>query len=133
EGREEVVEGGRGRVRGLEPELGPLPRLVPAPPVGQERDLVRREVGQPSPPYDGRRTGRGERRQPQGGPTEPADRLGQREHAVAGEVEGPGQVVDGGVVDRRDTVVLVQELQAGVEPGDGRYDGPCQGPVGRRG
>jgi hypothetical protein len=63
---------------------------------------------------------------------EQARDLAQREHAVAGAVEGAGQLVVDGVLEAPDDVVLVDELQARVEAEDPRYRGQPEQPAPRR-
>ena len=76
----------------LEAELGAHPGGVDAAAVGQEADLLGREVGQPGRAQRRADAADRERRQRDGRPLQAADRLGEHQDAVAGDVEGAGDV-----------------------------------------
>ena len=115
EGGAEVGEGLVRRVARVVAEHRTHPGGVHAPAVGQELDLLRREVGEPHLPDRGPERRHGERRQLEAGPADAADRLREHDQPVTGDVERAVHAAQGRVLDRAEQVVLVEELEPGVE------------------
>ncbi len=110
----------------MEAQLAAHPGGVDAAAVGQEGDLLGREVGDP-----GRAQGRAERAdgeagQRQGRAAQAAQGLREHQHPVAGDVEGAGDLVGHGVLEDGEEVVLVQQLQPRVVAGDRGHHGQAQ-------
>src|SRR4051794_21454153 len=122
EGLGEVGDGGRGGERRLEAELAPHPGRVDAAAVGDQREQLRREVGDPGGAERGADPADGERRQRDRGPPQTAQDLREREDTVTRDVEGAGGLRGRRVPQHVDEVLLVQQLEAGVEAEHGRDD-----------
>jgi hypothetical protein len=110
-------------VRGVKPNSLTSRGRVDHPAVHEQVDLVQADLA------DAERCGdRGDRRQRalgqrHGEPAGAPYRLGQRQHARPGHVEGAGMVLDHRAVQDLQRVVDVHELQPGVAAEHGRHDG----------
>ena len=113
---------GRGELR-LEAEHGAHPGGVHASTVGQEPQLLGREVRDAGLAHGRAEPTDREARQRDRRRAEASYGLAQRHHPVAGDVEGAGHPGGRGVAQHPHQVVLVEELQPRVEaedPGDHR-------------
>ena len=127
---DEVVERLRRRVARLEAEHPTHPGRVDAAPVGEEVDLLGREVDGPSPPDQAARHAHERGEQGQRGAAGPVHGLAEQDDAVTCDVECPRVVGDRRVPQGVEEVVLVDELQPRVEAQDRGDDGQLE--VGRQ-